>query len=60
VLSKLHDDAEGTPLAGASSQEPDDVRVVDLLQEAELRQQVVQLLSAVVRLQHFDCYPTIT
>ncbi len=54
MLSELHDDTKGTPFAGAGTQQFDNVRMVNLLQEGVLGQEVVELLSRVVRLQHLD------
>jgi hypothetical protein len=59
MLSELHDDTEGTPFAGAGAQQFDNVRMVNLLQEGVLGQEVVELLSRVVRLQHLDGYATV-
>jgi hypothetical protein len=54
MLSELHDDTEGTPFAGTGTQQFDNVRMVNLFQEGVLGQEVVELLSRVVRLQHLD------
>ena len=56
---KFHDDAEWASPAGAGPQEPDHVGVVDLLEEHVLGEQVVDLLPAVVGLEHLDGNPAV-
>ena len=56
MFGELHYDAERPSPAGARAEQPDDVGVVDLLEEGVLGEQVVHLLAAVVRLQHLHCH----
>lgn len=58
MLRVLHDDAEGASPTGARSEQPDDVGVVDLLEEHVLGEQVVHLFPAVVGFQHLDGHTT--
>ena len=57
-LGELYDDADWTSRAGAGAQQPDHVRVADLLQKVVLREKVLKFGRGTGRFQHLHSHRT--